>query len=152
YEKGLKKESRSQILETRKFYEAVKQKVAQQHAERSNTNFDQRFPAFNERIETYVSSLVIQQIREQDKERFFPQPKDSLVLRVLKYQKRVLFSISQFPIKTGNLFRKIFRKSVQPPRVWVHQIPLKQLVIFYLKDELALKMQSLLYETNSFLS
>src|SRR5690606_21410615 len=52
----------------------------------------------------------------------------------------------------ANLFRKLFRKSVKSPGVWYHQIPLKQLVSFYLRDELALEMQVLLYEANRFLA
>ena len=152
YEKNLKSGNHNLIFNTRTFYEALKQKVGLRYSERKNSNFDDRFMAFNKEIEIYISTLENQAFREQEKERFISQPEDSPVLKLLKYPKRVFYSISQVPVKTSNLFRKLVRKSVVPPRVWYHQIPVKQLTSFYLRDELASEMQVILYESNRILA
>ena len=152
YESSLEMDSHNLIIHTRAFYETLKHKVGLRYPDRKHSNFDEQFSAFNDKIETYLSDLEHQAIREQDKERFFPQPEDSFGLRFLKYHKRSLYSISQFPVKSGNLFRKLVGKPAAPLRVWHHHIPLKPLVSFYLRDELASAMQVLLYETNSLLA
>lgn len=152
YEKNLKGENSKLTLNTRTFYDTLKQKVALQHAQRKHSNFDEKFSAFNTEIETYGLTLEHQTIREQDKERFFAQLDDSLVIKLLKYHKRSSYSISQLPVKTGNLFRKLFRKPVASPKIWHHKIPLKQLVSFYLRDELASALQVLHHDTNRLLA
>lgn len=152
YEESLKKGDSPLAFNTRTLYEALRQPVGSRHTERTYHDFDDRFSSFNREIDGYIADLDHKTIREQDKERFLPQPGDSIVLKALKYHKRSFYSISQLPVKTGNMFRRLFRRPVAPPRLWHHHIPLRQLVSYYLKSELALGLQALFYETNGLLA
>ncbi|MEM6358665.1 MAG: hypothetical protein AAF731_01150 [Bacteroidota bacterium] len=100
---------------------------------------DEDFQAFSKSIDIFIGSLERRVKRPQVHERFDKQPGDSFYVRVGKFQKRLFYSISKWPEKISNAFRKLFKKPVKELRPWNHTVFYQRLSRFYLKEELLRK-------------
>ena len=79
----------------------------------------------------------------QNADRFQPVDGDKMPLRIGKWWKRRLYSISRWPIDLINFFRKLAGKELRQKRPWSHQIHLRNLLIYYFRDGLIVQFQEL---------
>lgn len=107
-------------------------------------NFDEDFNAFNHSAVEYLNSQEEVVTLPQSQARFKPQSDDSALLRFSKWWKRLFFAITKWPEKVRNGFRRLFKKQPQPLKPWYHQVKLKNLTTFYLKERLPIELQELL--------
>ena len=118
-----------------KSYEAISKK----YDETQKQTFDQYFTEFVREIDSYLKSIDENIIRVQEKERFIINENDRFRIKFLKRVKIVFYNISQLPVKFGNIFRKLFHKTLKEKRLWYHKIPLRDLTAFYLNDITSLR-------------
>lgn len=103
---------------------------------------------FLNKAEQVISGLPAELILEQSKNRFYSQPEDKFLIRILKFFKLQIFHFSKTPFYLGNLFRKIFNKDLKKLRYWDHKVPYKSLVRYHLIEEMlidSLRINSQLY-------
>ncbi|MEL7001423.1 MAG: hypothetical protein AAFN93_01675, partial [Bacteroidota bacterium] len=120
--------------------------LAQHFARPVDNTFDHIFREFNETLNDYFLTIDETKVLIQQDERFRPLKSDSKILRVLKIAKSILFGISVVPIKTVNLFRKVFNQTQRPILNWTHNIQLRNLTHYYLKEQLSIDLLSQLDE------
>lgn len=82
--------------------------------------------------------------RKQDKNRFTLLRTDNFSIRIFKRIKKIFYKISQFPVVIINAIRELLRKEKKPPRDWHHSVPLKNLILFYFRDELFISLLNLI--------
>ncbi|UII32561.1 ATP-binding protein [Fulvivirga ulvae] len=107
-------------------------------------NFDSDFTSFNLHAEEYTDQLAEVVDLPQNIKRFEPQQGDSALLRFGKWWKRFFYTISKWPEKTRNGFRRLFKKQTVPLRPWRHRVRLRNLTTYYLKEKLPTELQVLL--------
>lgn len=151
YLRQLEKSSDGLINATTTFNEALKPLIKNRYNESGENTFDKEFQSFNIETSLYISSLDSRIKKAQDKQRFYSQPDDTFILKNLKYFKRQIFFFSQLPVRTGNIFRRLFGKPAKFPKVWHHKIPLQQISKFYFRDVLAVGFLALLKDVNELL-
>ncbi len=115
-------------------------------------NFDEDFKNFTENINILLIKLPKNKIEYQSAERFLKNYNDRLLIKVGKFFKRILFTLSKFPVSFTNLFAKIFNKKLKPARQWKQIIPLRNLIEFYLKENFLPSYITLLKKINNTIS
>jgi len=111
-------------------------------------NFDQAYAEFAGAISSYLNNLDESVTKIQDEERFIVNEKDKFTVKFLKRIKNISYNLSQFPVKSGNLLRKLFRKPIKEKKQWHHTVPLRNLTAYYLRDTLCLNLLPDLEEIN----
>ncbi len=111
-------------------------------------SFDADHKDYSDKINQQLSNIPVNKIEFQSPERFSKNKDDLLFIKTGKFIKRIFFQLSQLPIFLGNFFRKIFKKKLRPAKQWEQKIPLRNLVAFYLKDDLTLLYFTLLKKAN----
>jgi len=81
------------------------------------------FQPVSEYVETHEELLV----KKQEKERFYPQPKDSIILILGKFNKRFWLKLGWLIIR----FFNIFRKNKHPLNYWNHKIKARHLAHYH---------------------
>lgn len=120
--------------------------------QKEKINFNSNFGEFSNSLTNYFLEFPDVQNEVQLPERFNHTKGDRLLLRFLKLFKRIFFKISQLPIIFGNIFRKNFNKELKHKRDWQQSVPLKNMLMYELKEELSLKLLETVKETNKKIS
>lgn len=88
-----------------------------------------------------IKGIILQnpqtRILEQAKERFYSQPGDSGLMRMLKWFKRLFYNISTIPKKFTDFFRKLFRKRIRRTEFWKYRLPWQRLLEYELENRLS---------------
>ncbi|MEO8399434.1 MAG: hypothetical protein ABI550_06420, partial [Ignavibacteriaceae bacterium] len=103
----------------------------------SRNSFDEDFQSFINQYSQYIPSIISTYRKTQDDERFIPLKDNSGYIKFLKKIKKFLFNLRQIPIKSGNVFRKLFKKPLKPKKNWHQDIPLRGLAEYFSKEELS---------------
>jgi hypothetical protein len=130
------------------YYEKSYELISQKYNRRYKQNFDQDLPEFIREINSYIHTLDQNIIRVQDEERFIINNDDTFKVKFFKRFKKFFYSISQFPIQSGNIFRRLFKKPLKEKRSWYHKVPVKNLTAFYLRDNVCLNFIPHIEEVN----
>ncbi|TRX54284.1 hypothetical protein FNH22_19400 [Fulvivirga sp. M361] len=96
----------------------------------------EEFAPFSKALHDYVQTFDMHLRRAQDMERFECQQSDGKAIKLGKWFKRLFYSISKWPEKMTNSFRRLFKKPVKPLKPWYHKIYFRRLSRFYLEEEL----------------
>lgn len=80
------------------------------------------------------SALEEWAVLEQEEGRFQKNESDSVTIDFGKWVKRSTRAVQSGLTKTGNVFRKLFKKEPQPAPVWKQKIPLKNIVELHLLE------------------
>ncbi|MFN3555945.1 MAG: ATP-binding protein [Bacteroidales bacterium] len=114
---------------------ACRRKLAVFLQERNLELQNQRSFIFPERL-AHEMEAILQQLpvwvwQEQAPQRFQKLPHDRLRIRFFKTLKRTGFAFTSLPVKTANVFRKIFRRPLKTPAPWKQRVPVRKLVSWY---------------------
>ncbi len=112
---------------------SLQRELNQKHLEIKAEDFDSRFYSILGELDEELEKLPEFVTVVQDEDRFKPLVGDSFLLKVLKFFKRVLYSITNFPIKFGNLLRRIGKKELKKDKEWKRKIPYRRLNEYYFK-------------------
>lgn len=111
-------------------------------------NFDNDLAQFIIEINSYMESVDKNLRRIQEEERFVVKKEDSFRVKFYKRLKIIFYNIYRLPLRTGNVFRKLFGKPVRKEVRWFHNIPLRNLTVLYLRDEMCLNLLPHIEEIN----
>jgi hypothetical protein len=87
--------------------------------------------AFDDELFKFIKKLPKHWVTNQAEERFKPIPSDEFREKLIKLLKRLGFWFYSTPTRTGNLFRKIFKKSAKQTPRWKQRIPIRKLSSWY---------------------
>ena len=73
-------------------------------------------------LHDYIDLYEEEVVKYQERERFHIIETDLLKIKYGKIVKFLIFHISKLPLRSTNLFRKIFRKNLKPINYWKHKI------------------------------
>ncbi len=100
-------------------------------------NFSELYETTNDVFYKLFEDVAYSKQREQLKERFYTQPEDSLVLKILKFGKRTLFHISKTPLYLAN---KLGGKSYKV-HYWKHKVLVRNLSKYHFQGQLILDLK-----------
>lgn len=73
-------------------------------------------------------------VQQQSSQRFSVQPGDSLRVKLVKFLKRTGYFFYSLPVRTVNVFRKIFKRPLRHPKPWKQKIPVHKLTRWYYEN------------------
>ncbi len=106
-------------------------------------NFNDEFKNALLELEKLAEDFEDVSRRKQDRNRFTILEADNFRIRNFKRVKKILYDISQFPVVFVNAIRGLLRKEKKPLQDWHHSVLLKNLILFYFRDELFISLLSL---------
>lgn len=99
--------------------------------DRVSLNHKQCLSSFEDEFFKFIKKLPKHWVTNQAEERFYPMVNDGLREKLIKLLKRSGFWFYSIPTKTGNLFRRIFKKSAKETPPWRQKIPIRKLTSWY---------------------
>lgn len=99
--------------------------------DRVSLNHKQCLSSFEDEFFKFIKKLPKHWVTNQAEERFYPMVNDGLREKLIKFLKRSGFWFYSIPTKTGNLFRRIFKKSAKETPPWRQKIPIRKLTSWY---------------------
>ena len=115
-------------------------------------NYDVDFLNFNQEVTDYITLLDVDYVRKQDDARFHATNNDSALLKAKKWVKRSFYHTSKLPLKTGNTFRRVFKKPVKELKPWTHHVHLQDLTAYFFKEKLPCQLLPIIDKLNLRLS
>ncbi len=106
----------------------------------STNTFNKEFESFIHEYDNFLPEIESIHKADQVEERFIQLKDDSTHIKFLKSFKKFFYSISQIPTTTNNLFKKLFKKPLKPKKIWLQNIPLKNLTEYFFKEKLSLRL------------
>ncbi len=136
------------IDETNEYNKKTSLLIEKKFSGNQSIKFNEEFPHFIEAINHYLSPFdeIIKEV--QPDERFIVSGEDRLFIKNSKRIKKLALKISRLPGKAVNMPRKIFKKEPKPVKVWHHNIPFKNLSVFYLRDRLSRSLIEIVEDTD----
>lgn len=99
-------------------------------------SLEEALPGFVEQLNGIFNELPVLHVREQHKERFYPQKDDSRYIRFGKWLKRSKFHTGNIPLYTYNGLLKLFRKKPLKIHYPKHPVHVKNLATGIFKHEI----------------
>lgn len=99
--------------------------------DRISLNPKQCLDTFDDEFFRFIKKLPRHWVANQPEERFYPIATDGSREKLIKLLKRVGFWLYSTPTKSGNLVRKIFKKSAKETPPWKQKIPIRKLSSWY---------------------
>lgn len=121
---------KTEFVETINKYEQLQKELFTQitdHFETAETTSATAFFDDFSIVEDHISAYSETTIEIQSQERFLLQREDSFRIKLGKLFKHSVFRISKLPLKTKNLFLRLFRKEPQKINYWKHKIYTRRL-------------------------
>lgn len=103
-------------------------------------NFDDDFYSYSKELADFILTVDELKIIVQSDERFKKIEGDNLYIVIGKQIKSIGYSFSKTPRFTSNIFRKIFNKDIHPYKKWVQTVQLRNLIYYWLRDELSFSL------------
>lgn len=95
--------------------------------------FSEIFESYENNFGKFANGLPYKTQRIQGKERFIIVFDDNDFVKLVKPIKKLLFGISQMPVRVSNLFRTFLNKETKQFRIWRHTIPYENLMLFHFR-------------------
>ena len=114
--------------------------ISEYFPELTNDNIllENRLATFNTKIEEWVREFSKSKVVEQTQERFRPLEGDPAWLRILKFGKNTMFTLSVLPKRTSNYVRKLRKKEPKAVRYWSHIVPEQSLINWFFRNEISM--------------
>ncbi|MEM6845536.1 MAG: hypothetical protein AAF632_25200 [Bacteroidota bacterium] len=109
-------------------------------------SLDSRFAGYQEALKEYLAQLPTVERREQTEERFLVQEGDGRPIPVIKFGKRQVRRITNWPLSVQNRVRRWRKKDPKPLAPWQYDVPLRNLTSYYFQDTLVITLLPLVEE------
>ncbi len=109
--------------------------IEKYYEDRDIDNFDPQHQEFIEKINDFSALIPAQISIPQHPDRFQTFANDPTSIKAGKWFKRMGYNISNWPIYLGNGWRKLWNKPPRPARDWLHEVPLRHLVIHHFRNQ-----------------
>lgn len=137
YLEAPKKEALCKFTVYKKFLE----KLSDKHfKERESLEFDKEFTNFNKELLLFIEQIDEVVIEPQKVERYKARADDALLIKTGKSVKRLIRNITGLPLGAVNMTRKLFKKAKLDRKDSTHQIKVRNLARYFLKEKLSEKL------------
>ncbi|MBZ0199388.1 MAG: hypothetical protein K8H86_05945, partial [Ignavibacteriaceae bacterium] len=118
----------------------------------SPEDFDVQFKSFKASLDALFERVEETLNVYQKPERFKKLEGDSFQILINKKIKSISYWFTQRPTAFTNVFRKLFKKELKPPKLWKQDIPFRNLCAYYFGEELSKQLMLPLIHTHKGIS
>lgn len=136
------------LLVLQEFHSEILPVLENKHTGYSTLSFDEEYNEFVEKLTSLFLSQEEKRIIFQSEDRFKKYPDEILIVSFYKFHKSILRNIYNLPVRFRNFFFSRLKREVKPIHNWRQVVPLKNLTIFYFRDELSELLLKLITDVN----